>query len=259
MKRIELFGLRLPVVQKDDSIAELILKAVEKTPSLNLKDQDILIIASKAVSASQGRRIHLDSLQPSKNAQNLAAECGLEPAFVEVALREAEKILGCVPGAILTLSKGIVQANAGVDRSNTPPGTAILLPNAPDASAGEIRKTVYEKTGLKLAVIIGDSRTTPLRRGTSGIALGISGMGAVIDDRGKTDLFGNQLRITWRALADNCCSAAQLLMGESDEQVPVVLIRGVPIDASGSKERMISPEQCLFFGTALKDKLGEAE
>jgi coenzyme F420-0:L-glutamate ligase len=259
LKRIELFGLRLPVVHKGDSLAELILKTAEKSPILNLKDQDILIIASKAVSASEGRVIHLDSLQPSKNAQDLAAECGLEPAFVEVALREAEKILGCVPGAILTLSKGIVQANAGVDRSNAPPGTAILLPKAPDASAREIRKTLYKKTGLKLAVIIGDSRTTPLRRGTSGIALGISGMDAVIDDRGKTDLFGNQMRITWRALADNCCCAAQLLMGESDEQLPVVLIRGVPIDASGSKERMISPEQCLFFGTVLKEKLGEAE
>ncbi|MFX0114904.1 MAG: coenzyme F420-0:L-glutamate ligase [Candidatus Hodarchaeota archaeon] len=248
MKRIQLFGLRLPLIHEGDSLTDLILKKGENNPEISLRDHDILVIASKAVSASQGRIIHLSSINPSKRALELAPECGLEPAFIELAIQQADEILGVVPGAILTLSKGFVQANAGVDRSNTIPGTAILLPKSPEASAKKMRKEIYEKTGLRVAVIIGDSRTTPLRRGTSGVALGISGMFPVIDDRGKTDLFGNQMRITWRAVADNCCCAAQLLMGESDEQIPVVVIRGLSIDFSGSKEMMISPDLCLYFG-----------
>ncbi|MHA2233603.1 MAG: coenzyme F420-0:L-glutamate ligase [Candidatus Hodarchaeales archaeon] len=248
MNKIELFGLRLPIIQEGDSLVDLILEEIERNPTLRLRDHDILVIASKAVAASQGRVIPLDATQPSKKALKLASECGLEPAFVELAIREAENVLGVVPGAILTISNGIVQANAGVDRSNTAPGTAILLPTASKAIARTIQKDIYKMVGLRIAVIIGDSRTTPLRRGTSGVALAVSGMSPVIDDRGKTDLFGNQMRITWRAVADNCCCAAQLLMGESDEQIPVVVIRGAPINGSGSNMMKISPEECLYFG-----------
>ncbi len=249
MKTIELFGIRLPIVQTGDSLVDLFLKTIEEEPNFQLENEDVIVVASKAISASEGRTRLLNSIQPSNKALELALSSDLEPEFVEIVLEEAEEIVGSVPGAILTLREGIVQANAGIDKSNTPKGTAILLPASPENSAVNFQKKIEKMTGKKIAVIVSDSRTTPLRRGTSGVALGVAGLIPVIDDRGKLDLYGNQIRITWRAVADNCCCSAQLLMGESNEQTPVVIIRGLSFDKEGTDSMQISPEECLYFGT----------
>ncbi|MEM3526369.1 MAG: coenzyme F420-0:L-glutamate ligase, partial [Candidatus Jordarchaeaceae archaeon] len=172
--------------------------------------------------------------------------------FVELVIRESEKIYGGVYRAMLTLKDNILQANAGIDKSNVPSGYAVLLPENPTRSAHTIRNQIYEKTGRKIGVIIADSRTQPLRLGTTGFALAVAGFKPVIDERGKKDIYGNVLRITRRAIADNLACAAEILMGEGSEQIPVVIIKGAPVEMTeeyiDESQMIISREECMYFG-----------
>jgi coenzyme F420-0:L-glutamate ligase len=142
-------------------------------------------------------------------------------------------------------------ANAGIDHSNTPKGTVVLLPEDPMASAHRIRKEIKERTGSRIGVIIADSRTQPLRLGVVGVAVGVAGFVPIQDMRGQPDLYGRPLRITRRALADDLASAAELLMSEADERIPVVRIRNAPLEVSEKKwtsqDLAISAEECLYM------------
>ena len=139
--------------------------------------------------------------------------------------------------------------NAGVDGSNAPPGCLIPLPLNPDASAIRIRKEIEQLCGVKVGVIIADSRTHAMRSGCSGVAIGCAGIESVIDDRGRTDLFGRRMEVTKRAIADNISSAAEIVMGETDEGVPAAIVRGLDIpikEVSGVES--IDANDCLFMG-----------
>jgi coenzyme F420-0:L-glutamate ligase len=142
-------------------------------------------------------------------------------------------------------------ANAGVDKSNVPSGHASLLPIDSAASADEIRREVMERTGKRIGVIVIDSRTQPLRLGNIGMALGVAGFLPVTDERGKKDLFGNEMRITRRAVADNLASACTVVMGESNESTPAALIRDAPVEYSdasfSSSEMWIEPNVCMYM------------
>ncbi len=206
-----------------------------------------MILSSKVVATAQGRLVKLSEVKPSPRAKTLAKKAGLDPPFVEVVLREADSVLGVSRGAILTLVKGLPCANAGVDLSNAPPGYAILLPSHPQLFAEELRRYFEREEGVRVGIILSDSTVRPLRLGTVGQAIGISGIPGALDCRGKSDLFGKKLRVTRRALADQLATAGELLMGEADERIPLVVVRGLRIKGRGIPSPSVRPEECLYF------------
>jgi len=217
---------------------------------VELKNGDILAISSKVVASAEKRVVSLREIHPSEKARELADKYSLEPEFAELVLRESEKIYGGVNKSILTLKNGILTVNAGVDNKNTPVGYAVLWPLDPQSRADEIRKEIKQRTGKSVGIIIADSQVVPLRLGTRGLALAVSGFKPVEDCRGKEDLFQKTLIITRNSIADDLASAAHLLMGETNEQTPVVLIRDAPVtfvEAVNGEEMKIPPEECVYM------------
>ena len=232
MRKVELIGLRLPVVRPGDNLAEMIVRAGRR--SGGFRNGDILVVSSKAVATAEGRVVRLEEVRPSARARRLAVRAGISPELAEVVLGEADEILGVGGGAVLTFKNGALCANAGVDLSNAPPGCAVLLPADPGSSAERIRREVLRATGRRIGVVISDSAVRPLRRGTIGQAIGFAGFEPVIDCRGVLDLFGRRMRLTFIALADLLASAAELLMGETAGRIPAVIVRGVKTKLSDS-------------------------
>lgn len=250
-----LLAIPTRLIKPHDDIVDVLRESLEKQ-HLALEEGDILIIASKVISTAENRLKKLTEITASQEALKYAEKTGLPPEFVEIVLTESEKIYGWVQGALLTLRNGIIQANAGVDASNAPPGYAVLHPADPNARADNLRKKIKKKTGARVGVIISDSHTRPLRMGTISFALASSGLqDVVMDERGKIDLFGRKMRVTRRAVADILATAAHLLMGETSEQIPMVIIRGAPVAISEQtaekceSDMKIDPKQCMFLGS----------
>jgi coenzyme F420-0:L-glutamate ligase len=235
----------MPLVKPGDDLGKLILRASEQVGGL--QDGDVLVVSSKAVATAQGRVRELSMVRPSERAKKLAAKTKLEPEFVELVLHEADRVLNVSGDAILTLKDGAISANAGVDTSNAPPGEVVLMPTKPDQAARELWQTVAPNA--KVGVIIADSNVKPLRLGTVGQAIGVAGLEPVIDCRGQHDLYGKPLRVTFRAIADQLATAAQLVMGEGAERVPVVVVRGAKVELVEKPKRSpeISPKRCIYF------------
>lgn len=245
MQKIELLPLKLPIVRPSDDLARLLVDASKIYGGF--KNGDILVICSKAVAVSQGRLVKLREIKPSERAKGLSRKTGLKAPFVELVLRESDSILGFARGAILTIKDGMPLANAGIDCSNSPPGTVTLLPTS--SAAERLRERIHELTGNWVGVIISDSVVKPLRKGTVGQAVQWAGIEPVEDCRGRKDLFGRRLRITFRCLADQLASAAELLMGESDERTPAVIVRGsgLALTHHPRSSPKIPPHKCLYF------------
>lgn len=249
LKIVELYGLHAPLIMPGDNLVGILLDSLKKR-RLKVRDNDILVVATKVVSTTEGRIVDSNSVKPSRRAEILARKYGLEPGCVELVIRESRKIYGGVPRALLTLKNNILIANAGIDHSNIPRGSLILWPKNPQKSAEEIRRQIIKATGKKVGVAIVDSRTTPLRMGTVGIALGIAGFRPVKDYRRKKDLFGNTMLITRQAVADDLVGAAHLVMGETNERIPMVLVRGAAVeftDDNDPRSIVIGPKQCMFM------------
>lgn len=259
--KIEFLGLPIlsKITDSDVNLTSIIFKALELN-NLVLQDKDVIIIASKIVSIIEGGQRPLASIiQVRESAREIAATAKLDPRFVEVVFQEADEIFGAVPGAVLALRDKVLQANAGVDQSNAGgEGFLVVLPKNPVKTAESVRKEIHTNTGKKIGIIIADSKTHPLRRGTSGFALAVAGFGPIIDDRGSLDLFGRPMRITTRAIADNLVCGAEILMGESDQQVPIVIARGydelsfhgedVVNEHENNQQMKMDPELCLYMG-----------
>ncbi|MDI6859392.1 MAG: coenzyme F420-0:L-glutamate ligase [Methanocellales archaeon] len=243
-----LYPLKTPLIRPGDDLAEVMVKVLERE-KLRLEDGDVIVIAESVVATSQGRLQKLDQVNPSDEARRMAKKYDLDPRIVEVILQEADEVYGGVKKVLLTQKDGWFVANAGVDSSNAPDGYVVLLPKEPHKAAERIRKDVEKKAGKKIGIIIGDSRAIPLKRGVIGVALAAAGIEPVEDVRGRRDLFGRKLQVTFRAIADDLVSAAQLLMGEADEQSPMVLIRGAPIEFTEEpqQEMNLSPEECMYM------------
>jgi len=248
--KIELMAIKVRRQQPSFDIATTILDAVRKNRQ-KVKTGDILIISSKFVSMSENRIVDLAKVRVKKEGKELADSLGMDPSLAQLVVDEADTVFSGVEGFALAIKNGVVAPNAGIDRSNVFHGYAILYPKNPYLSAEKIRKKVLEKTGRKIGVVLSDSRLMPTRIGTTGIALAIAGFEPVKDERGRKDLFGNVLRVTQRALADDLCSAAQLLMGEADEGVPVVIARNTGIKIT---DKVIDPKsivvpfnQCVYM------------
>lgn len=216
----------LPLVQPGDNLVEMLLVALG---DFSLEDGDILVLAQKIVSKAEGAIIDLNTITPSPKALELAQQTQRDPRLCQLYLDEAQEVLVVKGRMVITRHKlGYVGSSSGIDRSNVAPheeGRVVLLPKDPDASARKIRAGLQERTQRTLALIINDSGGRDYRDGSVGMAIGIAGM-AAIESSEKLDLYGNQShpRI---ALVDEVAAAASILMGQSNEGVPAVLVRGV--------------------------------
>ena len=254
--RMELFGIKTPLIKPGDDIPGILLESTQHQ-KISIKDKDILAVTSKAISSAENRIVGLASVIPSEKAEKLAEAYSMEPEYVELIMKEADEILDGVSHALLTVKNGTMVANAGIDRKNAPDNHVALWPLDYGEAANQIRKETQRRTGKRIGVLLTDSRVTPLRMGTTSFALAISGFSPVKDCRGEKDLFGKQLLITQMALADDLACAAHLLMGETAERIPAVLIRGAPVelDEKANPRLMhIQPDKCLFMKT-LRHKL----
>ena len=200
---------------------------IEEKLGGRLKDGDVLVISSKFVAVSEGRVVKLAAVSPGDRAKKLGKKYRMNPRLCELVLRESDKVMGGIPGFLLTSKDGLLTPNAGIDKSNARHGMVVLYPRRPAVSAWRIREALKFSVGVRVGVIICDSRLSPTRRGTTGVAVAASGIEAVLDMRGRADLFGNVLKVTSQGVADDLSSAAEILMGESDESVPIVHVRGV--------------------------------
>jgi coenzyme F420-0:L-glutamate ligase/coenzyme F420-1:gamma-L-glutamate ligase len=243
MKRLELIGLEgIGEVQGGDSVGALICEACSRQ-DFRLLDDDILVVAQKVVSKAEKRIICLDGVQPSPRAIELAERLDKEPALVEVILRESREIVRMGGRALIVETHhGFICANAGVDQSNVGLRQIALLPEDPERSAREIRDEIHRQTGKKPAVIISDSFGRPWRVGTVDVAVGLSGLKPVKDERGTMDRYGYQLKAAVAAVADEIAAAAELVMGKRDG-IPVVIVRGCEIEREdGSVRELLRPE-----------------
>ena len=220
----------IPLIDIDCDVVELILVAMAEH-DLALKTGDILVIAQKIVSKSEGRMVSLAEVEPGDQAHELARKTSKDPRLVELILSESPEVLRAIEELIIVAQRlGIVLANAGIDASNVAPSTAVeqvlLLPIDPDRSAREYHRRIKQQTGRSVGIIINDSVGRAWRLGTTSLAIGVAGVTALEDHRGKPDLFGVSLKVSEEAVADELASAATLLQGQAAEKSPVVLIRG---------------------------------
>jgi F420-0:gamma-glutamyl ligase len=250
---LQMFGIKTPLIRPGDNIADIIMNSLEKQ-GMQFRDNDVLIIAESPLATSEKRLVCLADVNPGEKANKLAEEYQLDAREMELILQECDEIFGGVPGAALTITKGTLAPNAGIDGSNAPEGYVVLLPENAQESAGRIRREIKDRCKCNIGVIVGDSRTQPLRLGCVGIALGTSGMVPVEDARGTLDLFGKEMIITRKAMADNLVSAAQLLMGEAGESVPAVLVRGAPVRIVDDDIEMplFTRDECMYYSNIRK-------
>jgi coenzyme F420-0:L-glutamate ligase/homotetrameric cytidine deaminase len=249
---LEVLGIKTELVRAGDDLVEVLLRGMERA-DLNLEDGDVLVIAESVVATAEGGVVKLSDVTPGSRALELAEKYRKDPREMELVIGCSDRIMGGIPGVVLTIKDGFLYPNAGIDHSNAPPGTVVLFPEEPQMSAAQIRKRMEEAAGKKIGVVIGDSRTHPLRLGCVGVALACDGIVPVEDARGQNDLFGRPLEVTRKAVADNLVSAAEVVMGEGDEGVPAVIIRGAPVKFTGDEEETtipsIAPEECMYIGS----------
>ena len=252
MNKIEVFPVTgLPIIKGGDDLALLICQAAEKqgTPIQNC---DVIVATHVIVSRAEGNVVDLETVTPSEFAKTVANTTGKDPRLVEVILRESRSIVRMRDGKLITETKqGLVCANSGIDQSNVPGDTVVApLPEDSDQSAQRIRQKILELTKKDVAVIVSDTHGRPLRQGEINIALGTSGFEPLRDRRGEKDLFGFTIRIKRTAIADELASAAELVIGQTNEGIPVAIIRGYPYPKSetANATKMIRPaEKDLFI------------
>jgi coenzyme F420-0:L-glutamate ligase/coenzyme F420-1:gamma-L-glutamate ligase len=232
MKRVEIIGVEgLPEIKQGDDLPALIYQSTLQQ-GITLQDGDIIVVSQKIVSKAEGRVVDLNGVKPTPQALEIAKLSGRDPRYVELALQEAKTIIKQVKGHLITETKhGWIYSYSGVDLSNVSGGTAAtLLPADPDHSAQKIREGLEKLSGKRLGVVISDTCGRPFRRGDINVAIGVSGFKPMLDLRGKKDVFGYRLRLKKVAVADEIASAAELVMGELNEHIPVAIVRGVDVE-----------------------------
>jgi coenzyme F420-0:L-glutamate ligase/coenzyme F420-1:gamma-L-glutamate ligase len=246
---------RLPMIKPGDDLAALIFARL-KDQGEDLRNGDIIAIAQKVVSKSEGRLVNLADIVPSERALEIAPIAGKDPRHIEVILQESREVIWVSPGIfVVETRQGYVCANAGVDRSNiaqsadpsqTDPAFnqahdenewLCLLPVDADASAARLRARFKELSGADVGVLINDTHGRPFRMGGVGVALGAAGLLTLRDQRGESDLYGYQLQATLTALGDELAAATSLIMGQASEATPAVLVRGLAISAPAGADK----------------------
>ncbi|MHA2503192.1 MAG: coenzyme F420-0:L-glutamate ligase [Candidatus Kariarchaeaceae archaeon] len=256
MDNLHVYGFQSPqIIGWGDSVTEALIQSLQSS-NFQLHDGDVVVITSKVISMEEESSVWLEEVVVSDKAKALATTSKMDPKVVQLVLDEANgEVYGAVFHAILAKTPYGLSANAGIDLSNCPDGYALLLPRKPDESAEKIRNELQKVFDRKLGVLITDSRTIPLKRGTTAIALGVAGFHPLIDDRGKKDLYDYTMTITTRAIADNISSVANMVMGETNERRPFAVVRGADIqltDEPVTMQTTLMPEdQCLYFSPLL--------
>jgi coenzyme F420-0:L-glutamate ligase/coenzyme F420-1:gamma-L-glutamate ligase len=245
----------VPLIKPGDDLPSIFRTCLERA-DMALQDGDVLVVAQKVVSKAEGRLVSVSTVTPSAEAQEMATRCDMDPRLIQVILGESRSVVRVrkTPGILVVEHRGgFICANAGVDRSNveqTDEGGDVvaLLPEDSDASALRIRERLRELAGVDIAVIINDSHGRAFRNGVVGTAIGVAGLEPVIEEFGWPDLFGYELQRTAVGQADELASAASLLMGQSNEGIPAVIIRGVSIQrGDGGMGGLIrAPDQDMF-------------
>ncbi|AEH06132.1 coenzyme F420-0:L-glutamate ligase [Methanothermococcus okinawensis] len=245
-RKMEVIGLEIPIISGDEKLGlNYLADLISKYP---IEDKDIIVIAETVISKLEGNILKKENITPSKEAIELAKRLDKSPEVVQVILDESNEIVKVGEKFIITETKhGFVCANSGVDESNSL--NAIKpLPKDPDKSASELRKMIEEKTGKKIGVIINDSMGRPFRKGSCGVAIGVSGICTLWDRRGEEDLFGRPLHTTEVGIADELAATASVVMGQSNEGIPLVIIRNAPVPfvEGNGKDLIRKKEEDIF-------------
>ncbi len=251
-KTVTLIGLqKFPSVKNRDNLAEIIVETAKKD-NVSLNDGDIVVIAQKIVSKAEERIVRLSNVIPSQRAEEIAKVTSKDPRLVELILGETERIVKASQEIFIVQNKrGLISINAGIDKSNVKgDDTYALLPQNPDASAQRISLEIMKLTGKKIAIVISDTFSRPFRRGQVEFAIGIAGIDPFKDYRGLKDLFNYVLKVKHTAIADEIASAAELVMGQGKEGIPVVVIKGLGgikhKKNASSSDLLISQDEDLF-------------
>lgn len=212
---------------------------------------DILVISSKFVSMSERSLIDLKKVKVSKRARALASRFKMDERIAQVTLQESDYVVSGIPGFLLTINDGMIAPNAGIDKSNCPQGKIVLYPKDSFKTANELREKFLKKYGIKIGIVVSDSRLMPTRIGCTGIAIGVSGFDPVDDERGKTDLYGKKLKVTFKATADCLATIGVFMMGESNESIPLVVIRGANVRETkrslSMKDMTVNPKIDIYL------------
>ncbi|MGY5878655.1 MAG: coenzyme F420-0:L-glutamate ligase [Candidatus Thorarchaeota archaeon] len=228
-----------PLVEPLDNLTKLILEAVENSER-DLDNGDILVIASKIVSVSENRIVRAENIEPSMRAREIALENGFDPIHVELALQESSEMIRTKGVLITETHSGLVCNFSGIDKSNAPEGSYILLPENPDVSAHHLRNALMKATGKKLAVIISDTQGRPWRKGSVNLAIGCAGIAPFKYNKGKRDLYSRILKRSTVCQVDEIAMLAEPLMGQAGQRTPVVIVRGYSYMDSEEKARDIN-------------------
>ncbi|MFZ1039098.1 MAG: coenzyme F420-0:L-glutamate ligase [Candidatus Bathyarchaeia archaeon] len=256
LKSFTAFALQgFPLVKSGDNVSETIVETAGKN-GLSLGDGDILVIAQKIFSKAEERVVKLKEIVPSKEAREIAKTTKRSPKFVELVLKETNDVLKASRDVLLVRDKrGLTCINAGIDKSNVEGrGNFALLPEDPDRSAQRCRAEIKKLTGKNVAVVMCDTYSRPFRRGQVNFAIGLAGIDPFKDYRGKKDLFGQILKVKNIAVVDEIAAAAELLMGQGKEAMPVVILRGLNdivgfCEKCSTTDLSISSEEDLFKDT----------
>jgi coenzyme F420-0:L-glutamate ligase/coenzyme F420-1:gamma-L-glutamate ligase len=253
VRRMMLTALEgMPSVVPGDDLAVLVVEACKRL-DLVLEDSDVIVLAQKIVSKTEGRSVALRDVVPSPRARELAEVAQKDPRVVELILRESISMLRCRPGLIIVEHRsGLVMANAGIDASNVDAADGdervLLLPEDADRSAAALRDTFKSRLGRDIGIVINDSFGRAWRNGTIGTAIGVAGPPGLWDMRGLPDRNGRVLKATEVGIADELAAAASLLMGQGSEGLPAVHVRGFPLAfRPGSVRELIRNRETDLF------------
>jgi coenzyme F420-0:L-glutamate ligase/coenzyme F420-1:gamma-L-glutamate ligase len=253
-KTINIIGLQeIPLIKSGDSLSRIIVETMKKE-NVPVEDGDVIVIAQKIVSKAEGRTVRLKGIVSSEKAKNIACQTLKDPRLVELILKETKEIVKATSEIFIVENKeGIICINAGVDKSNVSGNDAYtLLPEDSDKSAEKLLSEIANLTGKKVAVVICDTFSRPFRRGQVGFTIGIAGINPFIDYRGQKDLFNYILKVKNTAIADEIASAAELVMGQGKEAIPVAIIKNLTrvkwTKEASTKDLLIPKQEDLFKG-----------
>ncbi|RLI56637.1 MAG: coenzyme F420-0:L-glutamate ligase [Candidatus Thorarchaeota archaeon] len=236
----------IPLISPGDDLASYLIDSMRDDAALI--PGDILVVTHSVVSVAENSLYGLDDLQPSNRASSIAARNQQDPRRVEAALREASDVLRETPVLITRTRQGVITDYSGIDSSNAPRGFLVALPKDPDMSARRIAQRVSEHAGFDVPVIITDTQGRPWRKGAVNVAIGLSGISPLLTHAGERDMHGRTLRGSVVCVADEIASMAELVMGQSDEGIPAVIVRGVSLGSGdGTATQIYRDERDNLF------------
>ncbi len=250
LKKIEIIPIPINInINPKVKLLNTLLQSLKSNNQI-IKNGDIIVIAQKIISKHEGRTVSLKNILPSSRSIALAKKTNKDPRIMELILKESRKIVRVFNNTIITETQhGFICANSGIDQSNVSKSKnlVLLLPKDPDKSANKLKKEIYEKTRKNIAVLITDTFGRPFRMGQTNIAIGIAGINALKNYKGKRDMFGKILKVTEIAIVDEIAGAAELVMGKT-EGIPIAIVRNLPYSKSnGSIKKIIRKENRDIF------------